>query len=446
MQQPDPNCPTCHGTGVINSGPHPVGIPDEPCPCATAEPTQREPEIEDGSPQDLPREIPPRPSGTEPATGVEANKGICTCVRITGDDPDCAKHGPQPDFDSAHRTAETIVRNPTEWYRTAALEVARAYLALRSSPPTATTGVSGHTNCACSECHRLRSEALDAEARRPAAPTQEGEFGELLDEFSQAAYDRGRNYSGTQDEFSEAGDRCTDARARLSSKYEQVVRERDEAIKERDALAGKDEPEGGPMPPFETLCAECGREWGEHCGEICPNERTKFRPAPSAPAEPEAEAESCNAKPPLCWCGHLAPDHLWLGGEKPRCTIAGCVCSAFAKSAALRAPASPETEEEWPDFPLTDKNIVLLRRAAKLALDKGEWNVLGVIALAQGVLALLDAPRPASPAPTAERDFTKPDPNCKACHGEGSYWEDVAGDGRGSMQVSCDCFDDGTAD
>lgn len=62
-----------------------------------------------------------------------------------------------------------------------------------------------------------------------------------------------------------------------------------------DALAGKDEPEGGPMPPFETLCAECGREWGEHCGEICPNERTKFRPAPSAPASPKTEAE-----PPKC--------------------------------------------------------------------------------------------------------------------------------------------------
>ncbi len=32
------------------------------------------------------------------------------------------------------------------------------------------------------------------------------------------------------------------------------------------------------------------------------------------------------------------------------------------------------------------------------------------------------------------------DPNCRVCHGEGSYYEDVAGDGGPRMQVACDCL------
>lgn len=30
---PDVDCPTCHGTGIIDSGPHPTGTPEEPCFC-----------------------------------------------------------------------------------------------------------------------------------------------------------------------------------------------------------------------------------------------------------------------------------------------------------------------------------------------------------------------------------------------------------------------------
>lgn len=36
-----------------------------------------------------------------------------------------------------------------------------------------------------------------------------------------------------------------------------------------------------------------------------------------------------------------------------------------------------------------------------------------------------------------------PDPDCRFCHGEGSFMEDVAGDGGPRMQVACECTDDG---
>lgn len=32
-----------------------------------------------------------------------------------------------------------------------------------------------------------------------------------------------------------------------------------------------------------------------------------------------------------------------------------------------------------------------------------------------------------------------PDPDCRYCHGEGSFFEDVAGDGGSRMQQPCDC-------
>lgn len=34
---------------------------------------------------------------------------------------------------------------------------------------------------------------------------------------------------------------------------------------------------------------------------------------------------------------------------------------------------------------------------------------------------------------------TTPDPDCRSCHGEGGYYEDVAGDGGSRMLVACDC-------
>lgn len=40
-----------------------------------------------------------------------------------------------------------------------------------------------------------------------------------------------------------------------------------------------------------------------------------------------------------------------------------------------------------------------------------------------------------------DHDYSKPDPDCRACRGGGSYYEDVAGDGGSRMQVHCECWE-----
>ena len=42
-----------------------------------------------------------------------------------------------------------------------------------------------------------------------------------------------------------------------------------------------------------------------------------------------------------------------------------------------------------------------------------------------------------------KRQRITPDPDCRDCHGEGYFWEDVCGDGGQRMQVVCDCSDIG---
>lgn len=38
------------------------------------------------------------------------------------------------------------------------------------------------------------------------------------------------------------------------------------------------------------------------------------------------------------------------------------------------------------------------------------------------------------------RKMSPPPEICSVCHDEGTYWEDVAGDGGSRMQVACDCI------
>jgi len=51
------------------------------------------------------------------------------------------------------------------------------------------------------------------------------------------------------------------------------------------------------------------------------------------------------------------------------------------------------------------------------------------------------------PAPSDDEIEHLPNPYCTTCHGEGFYWEDVAGDGGSRMRQECDCeyIEDGFA-